>query len=93
MLCCKRRHTWGFNTGNRNNNSSSSRITTADQRAAYDVVWMHDSPARQHVRQPVADRDATTAGSQLTAWQQQQDLQHVSTPADRPLTKQTQDGC
>jgi hypothetical protein len=69
----------GFSTGN--SSSSSHRITTADQMAAYDVAWMHDSPARQHVMQRVADRDATAAGSQPTAWRQQQDLQHVTTPA------------
>ena len=70
----------GFPTGG-NGNSGSNRITTADQMAAYDAVWMHASPARQHVRQRVADRDATTAGSQPTALRQQQDLQHVTTPA------------
>jgi hypothetical protein len=69
----------GFSTAN--NSSSSQRITTADQMAAYDATWMHDSPPRQHVMQRVADRAATAAGSQPTALRQQQDLQHVTTPA------------
>jgi hypothetical protein len=60
---------------------SARRITTADQLAAYDAPWMHASPARQHVRQRVADRVATAAGSPRTALRQQQDLQTVDTPA------------
>jgi exonuclease III len=66
----------GFSTG-----SSSSRITTADQLAAYDAPWMHDSPERQHVMQRVAERAATAGESQQTAWRQQQALQHVEAPA------------
>jgi hypothetical protein len=53
----------------------------AEMMAAYDAVWMHDSPALQYVRQRVADRDATAARSQPTDLRQQQDLQHVTTPA------------
>jgi hypothetical protein len=49
----------GFNTGNSSSSSSSQRITTADQLAAYDATWMHDSSPRQHVMQRVADRDAS----------------------------------
>jgi hypothetical protein len=70
----------GFPTGG-NGNGGSNRITTADQMAAYDTVWMHDSLARQHVRQRVADKEATAAGSQPTALCLQQDLQHVTTTA------------
>jgi hypothetical protein len=71
----------GFNTGNSSSSTSSQRTTTADQLAAYDATWMHDSPPRQHVMQRVADKDATAAGSQPTAMRQQQDIQHVTTPA------------
>jgi hypothetical protein len=69
----------GFSTGR--GNSSGRRITTADQLAAYDASWMHPSPERPHVRQRVADRVATAAGSPRTALRQQQDLQHVTAPA------------
>jgi exonuclease III len=67
--------------GGFSNNSSSSgqRITTADQLAAYDAVWMHSSQERQHVMQRVAARDA--AGSQPTGVRLQQQLQHVTEPA------------
>ena len=69
----------GFSTGN--GRGASSRITTADQMAAYDAPWMHDSPERQHVMQRVAAREDAAAESQQTAWRQQQDLQHVDAPA------------
>jgi hypothetical protein len=69
----------GFSTGS--SSGSGRRITTADQLAAYDASWMHASPARQHVRQRVADRETTAAGSPQTALRQQQDLQHVTSPA------------
>ena len=62
-----------------NNSSSSRRITTADQMAAYDAVWMHNSAERPHVMQRVAARDA--AGSQPTELRLQQQLQHVTEPA------------
>jgi hypothetical protein len=65
----------GFSTSN----SSSRRITTANQMAAYDAVWMHISQERQHVMQRVAARDA--AGSQPTDLRLQQQLQHVTEPA------------
>jgi hypothetical protein len=36
----------GFDTGNSSISSSGQRITTADQMAAYNATWMHDSPPR-----------------------------------------------
>jgi hypothetical protein len=69
----------GFST--RSSSAASGRITTADQLAAYDAPWMHDSPERQHVMQRVAERADTAGESQPTGWRQQQALQHVAAPA------------
>ena len=68
----------GFSTGS--SSGSSRRITTADQMAAYDASWMHASPNRQHVRQRVAAREATAAGSPQTALRQQQEMKTVPSP-------------
>jgi hypothetical protein len=65
--------------GGFSNRRSSRHITEADQMAAYDAVWMHNSQERQHVMQRVAAREA--AGSQATALRLQQQLQHVEQPA------------